>query len=206
MNNSFVNKLNKVIPNPRINCRRLGLGKIDYNLLMNNPYIECKVKLDRGRLVEEETDPMIVKYCELNSNHHFSIDNVSNSDKSKSKNDLKYELVRNEMRNELSKFGYSDVEVADILIKFLYDVKNSRHKDALWLCYGDIIVENLERYFKPQTKAIQCVDCGEWIEVGIFDSKTDRCEDCYKEYRKNYYREKKREQRLKKKMSTDPLS
>ena len=40
INYSFVNKLNNIIPNPRINCRSIGLGKIDYRLLMNNQDIE----------------------------------------------------------------------------------------------------------------------------------------------------------------------
>lgn len=201
INNSFVNKLNKVIPNPRINCRYLGLGKIDYNLLMNNPDIECRAKLDRGRLVEDETDPLIVKYCELNSNHHFSMDSVSSSDKSKNKNDLKYDAIKNDMKYELSQFGYSDVEIADILIKYLYGVKNSRYKEALWLCYGDIIVENLEVYFKPQTKAIQCIDCGEWIEVNIKDNETCRCNECKKEHLKQVRREQNKRAYEKRKLS-----
>ena len=197
VNESFVNKLNYVIPNPRINCRNLGLGKIDYNLMMNNPGIECKVKLDKGRLIKEETDPLITKYCELNSDHHFSIDSISNNDKSKSGNDLKYNVIKDKMKYELSQFGYSDIEITDILIKYLYGIKNSKYKDALWLCYGDIIVENLERYFKPQMKSIQCVDCGKWFEIDIFDSKTDRCENCYKEYRKQYKALKEKERRTK---------
>lgn len=206
-NKSFVNKLDKMIPNPRINCRKLGLNPIDCYLMMDNPDIECKVELtDKGKIVKENTDPLIVRYCELSKNHYLSLGDALRIDqtfsaevlmKSRIKKDLKYKKAHDEIKEELSKFGYSDKEIADILVKFLYSVGKSKHKAALWLCYGDIIVENLEKYFKPQTKAVQCVDCGEWFEIGIFDSKTDRCEECYKEYRKAYYREKKREQRLK---------
>ena len=32
---------------------------------------------------------------------------------------------------------------------------------------------------------VQCVDCGEWFEVGKYDSATRRCRECYNEYRKN---------------------
>lgn len=67
-----MNKLGSVIPNPRINCRKLGLDNIDYRLMMSNTDIEFKYKFtDRGKLIKEETDPMIVKYCELNSKHHL---------------------------------------------------------------------------------------------------------------------------------------
>lgn len=53
-------------------------------------------------------------------------------------------------------------------------------------------------------KAIKCVDCGEDLVVSKFDTETCRCEDCYQEYRKNYWKEKKREYRSKDKMSTAP--
>ncbi|WP_143322616.1 hypothetical protein [Clostridium sp. HBUAS56010] len=35
------------------------------------------------------------------------------------------------------------------------------------------------------TKIINCVDCGKDVEVNSKDNKTDRCQNCYKEYRKN---------------------
>lgn len=53
-------------------------------------------------------------------------------------------------------------------------------------------------------KIVKCIDCGEDIVVGKFDTETCRCETCYQEYRKNYWKEKKREYRLKDKMSTAP--
>lgn len=215
-NRTFVNKLENMIPNPRINTRKLGLEKIDYVLMMSNPDIECRVEFtDRGKLIKEKTDPLIVKYCELNSAHHFALEGMLRVDKTFSADSirksqymqsLKCKRASDEIKYELSQFGYSDEEVTDILVKFLYGLKKSKHKVALWMCYGDYILSNLEKLFKPQTKAIQCVDCGKWFNVGIFDSATERCPECYKEYRKKYYREKKREQRLKNKMSTDPLN
>lgn len=33
-------------------------------------------------------------------------------------------------------------------------------------------------------KMVQCVDCGQSVYVSIFDSQTDRCEDCYSVYRR----------------------
>ena len=110
--------------------------------------------------------------------------------------------VANEIKYELSQFGYTNAEVADILVKFLYYIKPSKHKDVLWFCYGGYIVDNLKRNFNQRTKIIQCCDCGEWFEIDTKDNETCRCKECYSEYRKIYYREKKREQRLKLKMST----
>lgn len=216
VNESFVNKLNYKIINPRINCRNLKdskdrkLGNIDFTKLVSNPNIECKVAFHKnGTIDESKTDPMIVKYCELNKAYHFKIDkdyvdmprdSITNT---QMKHDLFFKRVGNEIKTELSKFGYNESEVVDILVKFLYHVKPSKHKAALWFCYGKYIVENLKsNNCKLDTKVIQCVDCGEWFEVNVKDNETCRCSECYAEYRKAYYREKKREQRLKLKMST----
>ena len=152
---------------------------------------------------------MIVKYFELNNKYHFKV-NMECADilrgellnNTQLKQDLFFKRIAIEIRTELSQFGYADSEIADILVKLLYYKKPSSHKSVLWFCYGKYIVENLKNNIKPSVKTIQCVDCGEWFEVNVKDNETCRCNECYSEYRKAYYREKKREQRLKSKMST----
>ena len=203
-NESFVNKLERIIVNPRINCRKLGLKAIDHTLLMDNPNVEFDVEFaDNGRIIEEKTDPIIVKYCEFDNQYFVSMDNIVCNDISKyDKANSKRNLIINDIKSELSNFGKTDKEITDILVKFLYGIKNVKNKTALWMCYGDIIYENLENKIRSNVKEIECQDCGKWIEVSVKDNETCRCEDCYKEYRKVYYREKKREQRLKLKMST----
>ncbi len=203
VNNSFVNKLEHKIINPRINCRNLKdsngnkLGTIDYTKLVSNPDIKCRVSYNKnGTIDETKTDPMIVKYCELNQKYHFKInmkcvdlsnDVIINTD---AKQKVFFKNIANEIRYELSQFGYTDSEVTDILVKFLYHVKPSKHKDVLWFCYGGYIVDNLKRNnCKSNTKIIQCVDCGEWIEVNIFNSASCRCESCLYEYKRYLKRE-----------------
>ena len=52
-------------------------------------------------------------------------------------------------------------------------------KELLWFCYGKYIVENLKRNYPiHKTKAIKCIDCGEWIEIDSTNNRTHRCEDC----------------------------
>ena len=52
------------------------------------------------------------------------------------------------------------------------------------------------RGYQPiQFKTLTCVDCGKEFVVNSKSNKSCRCEDCYKEYRKIYYRENKRKQR-----------
>lgn len=185
-NNSLVNKFDYKIKNPRINCRGIGLNKIDYKILVNNPDIQCNAVFEKnGRINEQLSDPLIVKYYELNQKYHFKVnmecaDNVSNELLSKSaiRQELYYQRIASEVKEELSKFGYTDSEVSDILVKLLYYVKPSKHKSVLWFCYGKQIFENIERNMRPKTKVIQCVDCGKWEEVDIKANKSYRCKDC----------------------------
>ena len=210
VNDSFVNKLESKIINPRINSRSIGLKQIDYTKLVTNPNIECRAVFNKnGKINEDLSDPMIVKYYELNQKYHFKVnmecaeltrgDLLSNT---QYKQDLFFKRIANEIRFELSQFGYSESEIVDILVKLVYDVKPSKHKSVLWFCYGRNIYENIERNIKSKVKIIECVNCGKWIEIDIKDNETCRCKECYAEYRRDYYREKKREQRLKLKMST----
>ena len=190
-NNSFVNKLEDLIVNPRINMRNLKLDKIDYTLLMSNPDIECKVEfLNNGRLYEKNTNPLIVKYLELSKECYYKIDFADNSynsnSSSKARQDMKFNKIVKEIKAELLRFGYNKQEIVDILVKFLYGIKSNKHKMLLWNCYGDIIYQNLSEHIQLKTKSIQCVDCGEWFDVSVNNKKTCRCDSCKKEHRNEY--------------------
>lgn len=208
VNKSFVNKLDYKIVNPKINSRSIGLKSINYKMMVSNPDIKCNVVFNKnGKINEELSDPMIVKYFELNNKYHFKINmecmdmpKDSQLNNSQLKEVMFFNKVGNEIKTELSKFGYSDSEIADILVKLLYYVKPSSHKSVLWFCYGKYIVENLKNHFKSTTKTIQCVDCGEWFEINIKDNETCRCNECYSEYRKACVRENMKKYREKKKM------
>lgn len=205
-NNSLVNRLSDEIPNPRINCKVVGFENIDYTLLMNNPDIDIRVSFNRSdKLDEKKTEPLIIKYLELSKSYGCRIKNIGESfenvseelSKAKAKKINLYRNVCNEIKNELSQFGFSDIDTTDILVKYLYDIKENKYKDILWMCYGNIIYNNLSKHIKPKTKTIQCIDCGKWIEVDTKNNETCRCKDCRNEYRKFYKREKQKEYRQK---------
>lgn len=190
-NDSFVNKLEGLIINPRVNMRSLKLGKIDYTLLMNNPDIDCKVSfLNNGRLDEKNTNPLIVKYLELSKNCYIGINLPNNKYNnnwlsSEARQYIKFNKIVKKVKAELSQFGYNQCEITDILVKFLYGVKSNKHKILLWNCYGDTIYQNLSKHIKPKTKSVQCIDCGEWFDILISDNRTCRCEDCKREHIQN---------------------
>lgn len=172
INNSIVNKLSSLIPNPRISSKKLGLGSINHEYLMCDTDIKTDMKL-------------IKRYSELNNVYHFKI-----SMKDEFKNNLQF--LACQIREELSAFGYSEIEVSDMLVKYLYKDKNHKSKELLWFCYGKYIVENLKRnYPYKKTKVIECVDCQEWFEADIY-SKSCRCKSCQHEYKKIKERERKR--------------
>ena len=158
----------------------------------NEPVI---VTIKTGKINKELTDPMIVKYCELNQQYHYKInmkriDNLRNDllTNTQLKQSLLFNKISKEIKFELSKFGYSDSEISDILVKFLYHVKPSKHKSVLWFCYGEEIVKNLKKHFKPKTKFVQCIDCGEWFETDIKNKRTCRCDNCSIEHKRELTR------------------
>ena len=76
-----------------------------------------------------------------------------------------------------------------MLVEYLYG-NDKRYKQLLWFCYGQYIVNNLEKNIKiNKTKVIQCIDCGEWIEIDSKDNKTCRCNECQHEENKRIKRE-----------------
>jgi hypothetical protein len=177
INDSIVNKLDALIPNPRINTRKLGLGEIDYKLLMYD--------------VNTEIDNNLIKiYTELNNTYHFKV-----SMKDEFQNNLHF--LACQIREKLSGFGYDDVEITDMLVKHLYEKKNRNHKELLWFCYGKCIAENLKKNVQvKKTKIIQCIDCGEWLEVDVNDGMTCRCGACLGNYKKVRDRIRKQKYRM----------
>ena len=174
-NKSFVNKIYDRIPNKPINTRGMQLGKLNYQDMMNNKSILCS---------KEVSD----LYDELNKQYRYMINM-----KDEYVDNMRY--VACKIREEFSKFGYSNETITDMLVEYLYG-KDKRYKQLLWFCYGQYIVNNLEKNIEvKKTKLIQCIDCGEWFEVDIKDNETNRCPNCYLIYRKQYKAEKERERR-----------
>lgn len=156
-NDSIVNKLYSRIPDKPINTRGLKLEKINYHKLMHNVNIVCSKEVSK-------------LYDKLNKQYRYKVN-------------MKDEFINNlhhvacSIREQFSNLGYSDELIADMLIQYLYG-NEKRGKQLFWFCYGQYVVNNLENNIVVRkTKYIQCVDCGEWLEVPI-ESKKERCDDC----------------------------
>lgn len=167
-NQSLVNKIYDTIPNKHINTRGMQLGEIEYQKLMSDENIICSKEICE-------------LYASLNRQYRYMINM-----KDEYIDNLHYVALK--IREEFSKFGYSDETIADMLIEYLYGRKK-RYKQLLWFCYGQYIVNNIEKNLKiKKTKFIQCVDCGEWIEVDSKDNKSCRCPNCLIIYKRELKR------------------
>jgi DNA-directed RNA polymerase subunit RPC12/RpoP/arsenate reductase-like glutaredoxin family protein len=199
MNNSIVNKLDKIIIDKKMNFSIKRFGKFDYTNLMNN----------RDAVISSD---VIEAYNRENRIYHYKI-NMEDENKS----NISY--IAKDIRSKLSKYGYSDIEIADMIIKYLYNDTNSKSKESLWFCYGSIIVNNIKHNLGDNTglcmkcgkrfkkkkehhkycdkcsgyqligkKTIKCIDCGKEVEIDPKDTHTIRCTDCNKLHRRELKR------------------
>lgn len=167
-NQSFVNQIFSRIPDQPINTRKLNLDTLEYKKLMAHGDIVCP---------KEVSD----LYDDLNRKYRYKINM-----KDEYADNLRY--VALSVRKEFEKLGYSEDTIADMLVHYLYGGKK-RAKQLLWFCYGQSIVNHLKQNLTiKKTKLIQCVDCGEWIEVPL-NSRSNRCGRCRKEAKKSYQRQ-----------------
>lgn len=169
---------------------------------MTNPDIECMVAFtENGRIIKEQTDPMILKYIELRKKNYLKLDDCRNVLKGELLNNYKlgeyliYKRIKNDIINELSCFGYTTTEIADILVKYSYEIKDDKFKDVLWVCYGDVLLANLQKHIRLKEKVIQCEDCGAWFNVHVQNGNSCKCGSCYIEHRKRRKVETQRERR-----------
>lgn len=137
LNESLVNKLRKIIKKKRLNFKRFGW--FNYHKLMTGPF---------DGLYDDE---VIAKYEELHKQYRHRVNNSDDAD------NTNIQYIKNDIIYELSQFGYSDEEIADILVSHLYST-DSEAKMILWMCYGHILVENLKKHVNP--RETYCRKCG----------------------------------------------
>ncbi|EES90334.1 conserved hypothetical protein [Clostridium phage D-1873] len=160
-NHSVVNRLEKIIPNPRISFKNAQLGKFDYTMLMHNK----KVKVDK-KIIDKYTELDLKKPFLMGKNKDGKVDNVV--------------FLYQDIKNQLLEVYNDEIYITDVLVKYLYGDKKAKFKTTLWECFGDIIVENLKINIKNKLKnTIQCEKCGKRIIVS--NNRVKYCPKCAKE-------------------------
>lgn len=160
-NNSTVNKLEKMIPSTRIDFSAIQLDNFDYTKLMSNKDVEID-------------DDIVNKYEELDLRKKFMENQTSDEDSSDTI--YLYQEIRNKILDLNSDINY----VVDVLVKYLYEKKNSSFKTTLWSSFGDVLVENLKK--NVDVKYIYCEKCGVLTEMTSNRSKY--CATCWKKKEK----------------------
>lgn len=156
LNNSVVNRLEKIIPsarNSRIYFKKI-VSDFDYRMLMK----DHKVELDKA---------IIEKYTQLDRSKKKlmkEIDDTESTDKL-----FVYHLIREELLKVNNDLEY----IVDVLVKYLYDSKDSEFKTTLWSAFGDVLVNNLTKNLES---AVCCEDCQS--RVRKTKQRQIRCEVC----------------------------
>lgn len=173
-NESFVNKLYTYIPDQPINTRALKTDAIDFRVMMSsssNGTAHCPQKAAE-------------LYNKLNRTYRYKI-NMQDEDTGNMRH------VYLQLKEEFMQLGYDEATLTDMLAEHLYGGKK-RYKELLWFCFGQTLLNNLKANLPSQKlKFVQCIDCGEWIEVPS-RSKSNRCEHCRARHRREFDRKRKK--------------
>jgi hypothetical protein len=172
-NNSLVNSLDKRFKNKPLLFNIKNFGKLNYRNLMNDKFMQID-------------DNIINIYNKLNRTYHFKIDQ---------KNQDNVNYIIEIIKQNLLSFEYSETNISDMLVKHLYSKKKTSHKELLWKCFGNIILENIKHNIPENS--IQCEKCGErFIQNAPNQAYCEECQnDINKEKTKlrvQRYRERKR--------------
>lgn len=176
-NDSVINRLQKIIPNPNIKFSDEQLGDFNIKMLLSDKNINIEV------------DKMIVReYDRLNSSKRYISAKAKREDRP---HDYIYFYIRNHM---IEKFGNIE-NVVDNLVCELYMNRNTRYKETLWQSFGDILVKNLNNNIDKSFEKgyILCERCG--VRIKKKNNKMKYCKTCFKikerEWKRNYKRKNK---------------
>ena len=156
INNSTVNKLLKIIPNPRVSLNKLKLDDFDYNMLILDDY--------------KNKDREVIKtYKELDTKKHTMFNRNKNSEN--------YNYVYKDIRDKILEVNGDIQHVIYSLVKYLYEVKKIKNKTTLWECFGDVLVKNLK--YNISLSYIYCEKCGNLTKRNNDKSHSQKyCKKC----------------------------
>lgn len=176
-NQSVVNMLEDIIENKRMCFTAQDIGKFDYRDMM----------ADR----EQYVDPAVVeRFIEMDGSSYRQISASCND------GDVDYGYLKYSILAEMAIFAGSVEKACDMLVKYLFTRKTVAHKSTFWLCFGDIVLENLKK--NVPADVVQCARCGKRMRraapnqmycpkcvLGIYVPKGDhvrKCVDCGEEF------------------------
>lgn len=132
----FMDSLDWRVKNTPMRFDSKTFGRFNYKNLLHNKY-------------PDTNEALILLYSSLNQSYHYKISQ-------KSKDNVVY--IIKTVREQLLNLCPNETTAADILADYLYNTKNTPHKELLWSCFGNILVQNL--YTNIPHGSILCDKCG----------------------------------------------
>jgi len=175
INKSVVNRLEKIIPNPQIKFKSIGLDNFNYKMLMGNDV----------DILEANAVDIINKYTELDLRKRFM---TITKDEDVTSDTL---YLYKDIRNQILDVNYNIKYVVDVLVKYLYEQKESSYKTTLWSSFGNVIIDNIKNNINTKLNEgyLQCEECNNLILPT--NNKMKYCDYCAREIKneqnKKYY-------------------
>lgn len=153
---SVVNRLENLIPDKRMTFTAQNIGRLRYKNMLSEK---------RGKAVH--VDQRVVDlYDEIAKQYRFQITIYEDEEN--------YGYIRT---STLEKFGELDIsidDICDMLVTHLFRDKVNKRKGLFWLCFGDIVLRNLQRNIPEGS--LQCRKCGNRFVPKSPNQKI--CNDC----------------------------
>lgn len=154
-NGSVVNQLDKIVPNKRMSFSAKNIGAFKYQYLLSN--------MSKKVHVSQE---VIDLYNEVEKQYRYSISFYDDS--------ANFSYVRDNILSRFDSLGMNRIDVCDTLVKYLFHMKQSKRKNVFWMCFGDVVLDNLK--LNVPSGSIQCRKCGERFIPGSPQQKI--CSSC----------------------------
>lgn len=191
LNDSTVNRIYKLFPPKRyrLNFKLNIKGIFNYKMLLHNSH---------ATLNEDIAEKFVKLTSSLNFNQ-TGTEGLSN-----------YHAVFDAVREEMLELPYTEQEIVDALVVYLFSEKRNSKKRAFWTIYGDVVYQNLrhnidensavcptcgQRFIKARKdqtycctacrqatkkKRSFCIDCGKEISTKGKANRKVRCDECAK--------------------------
>ncbi|MFE4571308.1 RNA dependent RNA polymerase [Paenibacillus chitinolyticus] len=184
INKSVINRIQQLIPNPRILFKASNVGVFNYKMLLSNPNKQVCIKSE---------EKLLDSYRNLDLKKRFMVSSTNDSDEA-----IGDSYIYREIRYKLAILNPDIFHIVDVLVEYLYRHKDSSYKTTLWSSFGDILIQNIGNNIKQalSEEFIQCEVCGERVKET--NNRRKYCIKCRKDKQKEWQRNSM------KKMRSDP--
>lgn len=172
ISDSVVNRLENLVPDKRMSFTAQNIGKLRYKNMLRQK---------RGGNVHVKQE-VVDLYDEIAKQYGFQISVYEDEEN--------YGYIRTLTLDRFSSLGIPIEDICDMLVTHLFRDKINKRKGLFWLCFGDIVFENLKRNipkgsiqcrkcgnrFIPKTPNQKiCKECSEYKPIGV---RVKACCDC----------------------------